>query len=227
LQVDKLALVPQDTFAAAEPEVDEGDGSSFTPRQQRFVGEYIKDLNATQAAIRAGYSARSANELGTRLLAKPHVRAAVEAAKRQRADRVKVQADDVVRELMLLATADVSQAFDEQGRLKPLKDIPEQVRRSICVLEAKIESGGARGTAGGAKAYSGQVATLRWDKMRAIELLGKHLRLFNEGPEPSGDTEGENMSEEEIDARIRAIVDRAAERERAGGGDAAPLDASD
>jgi phage terminase small subunit len=77
--------------------------SALTPRQQRFVDEYLLDLNATQAATRAGYSARTANEQGARLLAKASVAQAVEAAQRSRGERLQVTQDDVLEGLLLEA----------------------------------------------------------------------------------------------------------------------------
>jgi phage terminase small subunit len=65
----------------------------MTPRQQRFVEEYLVDLNATQAAIRAGYSARTANEQGARLLANASVAAAIQAAQQARSDRMQITHD--------------------------------------------------------------------------------------------------------------------------------------
>ena len=76
----------------------------MTPRQQRFVEEYLLDLNATQAAIRAGYSGHTANEQGARLLANASVAAAVQAAQQARSERVQVTQDDVLRGLRREAT---------------------------------------------------------------------------------------------------------------------------
>jgi len=76
----------------------------LTARQRRFVGEYLLDLNATQAAIRAGYSARSASAIGCENLTKPEVAAAICSAQAERGSRTKVTADDVVRELWKIAT---------------------------------------------------------------------------------------------------------------------------
>lgn len=82
--------------------------TDLTPKQQRFVDEYLVDLNATQAAVRAGYSARTANEQGARLLAKASVRAAVDAAKAQRSQRTGITAERVLADLFDIATADAN-----------------------------------------------------------------------------------------------------------------------
>ncbi len=74
----------------------------LTPRQERFVQEYLVDLNATQAAIRAGYSKRRASEIGHQQLLKPAVAEAIAAAKKERSERVQVDADYVVRHLVNL-----------------------------------------------------------------------------------------------------------------------------
>ena len=76
----------------------------MTPRQQRFVDEYLLDLNATQAAIRAGYSARTAEQQGPRLLGNVEIAAAVRAAQQSRSDRVQITQDDVLRGLRREAT---------------------------------------------------------------------------------------------------------------------------
>jgi len=72
----------------------------LTPKQVRFVEEYLVDLNATQAAIRAGYSKRRASEIGHQQLLKPAVAEAIAAAKKTRSERVQVDADYVVRHLV-------------------------------------------------------------------------------------------------------------------------------
>jgi phage terminase small subunit len=76
----------------------------MTPRQQRFIEEYLLVLNATQAAIRAGYSARTAEQQGPRLLGNVEIGAAVQAAQKARSERVQVTQDDVLRGLHREAT---------------------------------------------------------------------------------------------------------------------------
>jgi hypothetical protein len=78
--------------------------TNLTPRQSRFVDEYLVDLNATQAAIRAGYSARTAEQQGARLLGNAKVSEAVQAAQLARSERVRITQDDVLRGLHREAT---------------------------------------------------------------------------------------------------------------------------
>lgn len=79
---------------------------ALEPRQQRFVEEYLIDLNATQAAIRAGYSERTANEQGARLLANVSVRSAISEAQKERSERTGITADLALKEVWSIATAD-------------------------------------------------------------------------------------------------------------------------
>ena len=76
---------------------------ALTAKQQRFVEEYLVDLNATQAAVRAGYSEASAYAIGHECLKKPKVAAAVQRGQAARSGEVRVAADDVLRELWLIA----------------------------------------------------------------------------------------------------------------------------
>ena len=78
--------------------------TNLTPRQSRFVDEYLVDLNATQAAIRAGYSARTANEQGPRLLVNVRIATAIQIAQEVRSQRVLIAQDDVLRGLHREAT---------------------------------------------------------------------------------------------------------------------------
>ena len=81
----------------------------LTPKQQRFVEEYLIDLNATQAAIRAGYSEKTANEQASRLLANVNVSAAVQAAMQERSKRTEITQDEVLRRWWELANVDVNE----------------------------------------------------------------------------------------------------------------------
>lgn len=148
---------------------------ALTPKQNNFVAEYLVDQNATQAAIRAGYSPGSADVQGARLLGNARVRQLIDEALERRAARVEVKTEDVLRELLRLALVDVGRAYDESGRLLPLHEMPEDVRRAIVAVEVD-ESKAA-----------GVVRKVKFaDKVRGLELLGKHLRLFAEKVEVTG-----------------------------------------
>lgn len=84
----------------------------MTPKQQSFVDEYLIDLNATQAAIRAGYSAKTAEQQGPRLLGNVEIAAALQAALAARSERTKITADDVLRELWAIGTADPNELIE-------------------------------------------------------------------------------------------------------------------
>ncbi len=83
--------------------------AKLTPKQQRFVDEYLIDLNATQAAIRAGYSPKTANREGNRLLSKVDIQQAIEQAKAERSERTKITQDDVLKMWHDLATVDYNE----------------------------------------------------------------------------------------------------------------------
>lgn len=142
--------------------------SALTPRQERFVAEYLVDRNGKQAAIRAGYSPRSAEVTASKLLSNPKVREVVERKVEAQAERLEVKADTVLRELLRIATADIGEAFDANDNLKPMHEIPEEVRRAIGAFEFKAGDDG----------ITRKVKF--WDKNKALESLGRHLKLFTD-----------------------------------------------
>jgi phage terminase small subunit len=83
--------------------------AKLTPKQQRFVDEYLIDLNATQSAIRAGYSPKSAGRFAQELLIKTHIAQAIEQAKAERSERTKITQDDVLKMWHDLATVDYNE----------------------------------------------------------------------------------------------------------------------
>lgn len=165
---------------------------SLGPKQQRFVEEYLKDLNATQAAERAGYSLKTAASQGSRLL--KNVEIAAELAQRQKArtDAADFDATTVLKELVRIATSDIGEAFDGDGNLRKLKDIPPNVRRAISGVEVDELFEGR----GEERASIGLVRKVKlWDKVKALELLGKNLKLFVDKIEHSGTVTLEQLVE--------------------------------
>ena len=147
---------------------------ALTDQQRRFVEEYLVDCNATLAAGRAGYSARSARQAGARLRALPHVRRAVEAAMAARSDRLGVSQDRVVLELARLAFADMRD-FASWGdgcvRLRPSEELTED--QAACVSEI-VETPGKG------------VRVKLFGKQPALAALARHLGSREGGGKGSG-----------------------------------------
>ncbi len=120
--------------------------AKLTPKQARFVEEYLVDLNATQAAIRTGYSVKNADKIGPELLGKTRVAQAVAEAIRARSERTEITADDVLKELALIGFANAGDYFDwgpDGVTLKAKEDLtPEQQAVVAEVSETKTENGG-------------------------------------------------------------------------------------
>ena len=95
----------------------------LTDKQQRFVDEYLIDLNATQAAIRAGYSVKTANEQGSQNLAKLSIQQAIAERMAERSRRTGVNQDRVVLELAKIAFVKMTDIVDSEGNIK--KDAAE------------------------------------------------------------------------------------------------------
>ena len=149
----------------------------FTPKQAAFVQEYLKDLNGTQAAIRAGYSKRTANEQASRLLANVNIQEAVAKAKAERSNRTKIDADWVLKRLALEMEADVSDLYDESGALKPVHKWPLIWRQGL-VSGMDVEQQYAM--VDGKQVPAGVVTKIKLPADRSIkrlELIGKHVAV--------------------------------------------------
>lgn len=147
---------------------------SLTPKQARFVEEYLVDLNATQAAIRAGYSADSAYAIGSMNLTKPEVAEAVAAAQKARSERTQITQDDVMRELARVGFSKMNNYAEwgpEGVLLRSSADLSEDASR--CVGEVAQTKDGVR-----FKLH---------DKVGALQLMGKHLGMFTERLQLSGE----------------------------------------
>lgn len=144
-------------------------------KQKIFIKEYLIDKNATRAAKAAGYSEKTARSQGQRLLTKVDIKALLDRGIDQQCMKLELKADHILRELLRIATADVGLAFDDMGQMKPLSEIPEDVRRAISSLEVhEIFDGQGEG-----KMAIGLARKVKfWDKPRALEMLGRHLKLF-------------------------------------------------
>lgn len=145
---------------------------SLTDKQKRFVEQYLVDLNATQAAVRAGYSERTACEQGSRLLANVKVRAAIEAAQGKRSERTAITADMVLKEFARIAFADLrlSSTWTESAlTLIPSDDLDDDAAAAISEVSIKEISGNM--------SNSKTVKIKHHDKVRALEFLAEHLGM--------------------------------------------------
>ncbi len=100
----------------------------LTPKQQRFVAEYLIDVNGTQAAIRAGYSANTAEQLAYQLLQIPSVSAAVAAGQKALLDKLGASAERVMYINQCILEADMADAYDANGQMLHVKDMPKALR---------------------------------------------------------------------------------------------------
>jgi len=154
-----------------------------TPKQRVFVREYLKDLNATQAAIRAGYSEATARSQGQRLLTDADIQAAIQSAMDARSKRAEITADRVLQEIARLAFVDMRKFYREDGSLKVVKDLDDDTAAAIASLETVELFDGS----GENRVQVGHIKKLKvWDKSKNLELLGKHLKLFIDKIEHSG-----------------------------------------
>jgi phage terminase small subunit len=155
--------------------------TKLTPRQQAFVEAYIITLNATKAATEAGYSAKTAKSQGQRLLTNDDVANALADAMKKRSERTEITADRVLHELAAIAFLDPGKVFTPTGDVRSLDDMDASVRRAIASVETFSSTDG--------DAINTVKKVKMNDKLRALELLGKHLALWVERVKLSGDKE--------------------------------------
>jgi phage terminase small subunit len=154
----------------------------LTVKNKLFAKEYIIDLNATNAAIRAGFSEKTAYSIGHDLLKKPEVYHEIGRLMAKREKRLESTADEALLEIRRMAFYDPGDMFNPDGTLKPIDEIPVNVRRAITgleVLEVKEGRGAKRKTVGILK-------KVRFDKKGAVEMFAKHHRLLTDKIEHSG-----------------------------------------
>lgn len=144
--------------------------AKLTIKQQCFVNEYLIDLNATQAAIRAGYSAKTADQQGSRMLANVKVQQEISEAMAKRSRRTGVNQDRVVLELAKIAFVKMTDVVDSDGAIR--EDATDD--DLACIESIKVKRSDT--DTGSSEEREVKVAS----KLKALELLGKHLGMWND-----------------------------------------------
>lgn len=146
----------------------------LTPKQQKFVDEYLTDLNATQAAIRAGYSQKTAKEQAARLLTNVNIAAEIERQRKKTQKKLEIRRERVIEELAAIAFAngtDYAKIISVDGQASvaftPTENLTPEKRKAIAGIK---------------ETQSGMEVKLH-DKLRAIEMLDKYLGLFEQQKE--------------------------------------------
>lgn len=162
--------------------------TDLPPKQQRFVDEYLVDLNGTQAAIRSGYSARTANEQSTRLLANVHVAEAVARAKAERSARIGLTADHVLEELAAIGFARMPDFAEwgggDQMSLKPSDELDD--RKAAAISQVTETEKFVKSMDHGESLWSRERSIKLHDKVATLKLLGQHIGMFSDKVEHTG-----------------------------------------
>ena len=163
----------------------------MTQKQKRFIEEYLIDLNATQAAIRAGYSPDTAQQTGSENLSKPVIRAQIDRAMAERSKRTGVNAERVVLELAKIAFVNAAEVIDPKTATVKEDALPED---TAAIQSVKVKTFGEDGLEREIKMA---------DKLKALELLGKHLGMFKDRIELSGGLDTEKSKLDDLIGQMR------------------------
>ncbi len=146
----------------------------LTDKQQRFVEEYLIDLNGTQAALRAGYSEKTAGRQACELLEKTHIAEAIAEAKAQRSIKTSIDATYVLNRLVEIDQMDVLDIHNDDGSLKPIREWPKIWRQFISGMDVSELFDGR----GDEREIIGVMKKIKWpDKVKNLELIGKHVEV--------------------------------------------------
>lgn len=161
----------------------------LTEKQKRFCEEYLIDLNGTQAAIRAGYSEKTAARIAIELLNKTHVAIYLSKLREKQSERTEITADKVLAELAAIAFSDrteLAQVVHKQG-IDP--ETGEGIEYAdVDLTDTDKLSDAAKKAISGIKRGRNGVEVSSYDKIRALELIAKHLGMLNEKKDESADT---------------------------------------
>lgn len=183
--------------------------AKLTDKQELFAREYLKDLNATQAAIRAGYSEKTANEQASRLLANVNVQTFVAELKATRVEQTGIDAAYVLRRLVEIDQMDAADILDDEGGLLPISAWPKVWRTSLSGLDLnRLRMAGKNDE----EDIETTIQKIKWpDKVKNLELLGKHVDVQAFKEQVSNEHTGKNggpieytdITEEELEERLK------------------------
>lgn len=159
---------------------------ALTPKQARFVEEYLVDLNATQAAIRAGYSEKTAYSIGEENLRKPEIASAVQSAMAERSKRTEITADRVLKELAKLGFSDIRKAISWRAHVTGMVEEEDGTQRlavtnEVALIDSdKIDDDTAAAVAEISQTAQGGLKIKLHDKKGALVDIGRHLGMFTD-----------------------------------------------
>lgn len=146
---------------------------ALTAKQQRFVEEYLIDLNATQAAIRCGYAEGTANREGSRQLSNVDIAAAIAERTSKHAAKLDITAEKVLAAISEIAFGDVRKMFTETGELRRPHEWDDETAAAVAGMDVVTVSAG--------EGMVEHVAKIkRTDRLRALDMLARHHSLYND-----------------------------------------------
>lgn len=143
----------------------------LTAKQTLFVAEYLKDLNATQAAIRAGYSEKTSYSIGQENLNKPEIADAIQSSFDKRLESVEIDATWLLNRLVKEAEADVADLYDDNEAIKPIKEWPLIWRQGL------VAGMDVQNITSDEKSKISITKIKISDRIKRLELIGKHINV--------------------------------------------------
>lgn len=175
-------------------------GEKLTPKQTAFVAEYLANgLNATSAAKSAGYSAKTAESMGSQLLRNIKIVAEIAKRTQKRCEKLELTADRVLEGLANLAFFDIRKFYDEQGNLKSIVDLDDMTAQALSGME--VEEAYEHFGKGQAKPTGVLKKIKIADRGQNLERLGRYFKLFTDKMEVTG---LEGLADAIQRARLRA-----------------------
>lgn len=182
----------------------------LSPKQELFCLEYLKDLNATQAAIRAKYSKNTAKEIGANLLSKVNIQFKIASLNAKRFNKVEQEGMDVIRELALLSFSDVKDYLEiAEGGEVTVKTFEQMKGSSSRAIASIKEKRVIRESKDGSEAQiiDSTLEFKLWDKNKALDNLGRHHKLFTDKLEIK-ESKYKDVTDDELDAQIEQMMEK-------------------
>jgi phage terminase small subunit len=178
--------------------------AGLTKKQQAFVLEYLIDLNATQAALRSGYSPKTSFRIGAENLQKPAVADAIQVAMAERVKRTEIDADYVLGRLASIDQMDCIDILNNDGSIKSIFEWPKIWRQFVSGVEVAEIVGGK----GADSAIVSVLKKIKWpDKIKNLELIGRHVKVqaFSDRLDISGEMTWREKPTEELQKHLERL----------------------